>query len=77
MSAPPFSVSWMAFDTIIRYKVPFNVAGITQQWVFRAATLAAGFGASAGIFLIFFFDGIPRVQRGKTILTVPVGPRHL
>lgn len=29
----------------------------------RSAPMAAAFGVSAGIFALFFFDGIPRVQK--------------
>lgn len=67
MSAQASSIPWPDLMENHRYKVPFHVYGIDSKWLVRAGTLAAGFGASAGIFLVFFFDGIPRVQRGMNI----------
>ncbi|CZT19077.1 related to ubiquinol cytochrome c reductase 8.5 kDa subunit [Ramularia collo-cygni] len=46
-----------------QYKAAMHVGGMDKQFLVRAGYLAAGFGASAGVFLIFFFDGLPRLQK--------------
>ncbi|KAK4505276.1 hypothetical protein PRZ48_003239 [Zasmidium cellare] len=46
-----------------QYKIPFNVYGVDAKRLIRYGGLAGAFGAAAGIFAIFFFDGVPRVQK--------------
>ncbi|CAK4031094.1 related to ubiquinol cytochrome c reductase kDa subunit [Lecanosticta acicola] len=46
-----------------QYKVPFNIIGIDMTRACESGGLAAGFGGVAGVFALFFFDGVPRVQR--------------
>ncbi|KJX94011.1 hypothetical protein TI39_contig4227g00006 [Zymoseptoria brevis] len=46
-----------------QYKIPYTFYGITTQHILRVGQLAGGFGLAAGIFAIYFFDGIPKVQR--------------
>ncbi|KAK5136426.1 hypothetical protein LTR08_003071 [Meristemomyces frigidus] len=45
------------------YKIGPHVSGIDMSKGATMAYLAAGFGGVAGIFALFFFDGVPRVQR--------------
>ncbi|GAB7333132.1 hypothetical protein MBLNU13_g04798t1 [Cladosporium sp. NU13] len=45
------------------YQIPkLKLGQYTPGALLRMGPIGAAFGASAGIFAIFFFDGIPRVQ---------------
>ncbi|KAK4539296.1 hypothetical protein LTR36_000822 [Oleoguttula mirabilis] len=44
------------------YKLGRSIMGINMTNGMTLAYLAGGFGSVAGIFALFFFDGVPRVQ---------------
>ncbi|KAK5115145.1 hypothetical protein LTR62_001842 [Meristemomyces frigidus] len=45
------------------YKIGQHIGGFNIPLVTRLATIGGGMGVAAGIFALFFFDGVPRVQR--------------
>ncbi|WPH04244.1 Hypothetical protein R9X50_00713300 [Acrodontium crateriforme] len=46
-----------------QYKIGRHIYGWNAKSLINAGFLAGGFGAAAGIFALFFFGGVPRVQR--------------
>ncbi|EME47205.1 hypothetical protein DOTSEDRAFT_69227 [Dothistroma septosporum NZE10] len=62
---------WRQPQTVKAYQSPYgpkytrtvNFYGVGLQGLARAGLLAGGFGASAAVFALFFFDGVPRVQK--------------
>merc|ERR1719313_3050306 len=45
------------------YKIGYHVGGLSRAKAPFYLTLAGGFGGVAGIFALFFFNGIPKVQQ--------------
>ncbi|TKA25542.1 hypothetical protein B0A50_05403 [Salinomyces thailandicus] len=45
------------------YKIGYHMAGVDRSSIVWYGYLAAGMGGAAGIFALFFFDGVPRVQQ--------------
>ncbi|KAE8317606.1 cytochrome b-c1 complex subunit 10 [Aspergillus transmontanensis] len=45
-----------------RYTTPLNFHGVTVNAATKYAQIAATFGASAGVFALFFFGEVPRVR---------------
>ncbi|RFU28475.1 hypothetical protein B7463_g7854, partial [Scytalidium lignicola] len=54
-----------------KYSIPVQVEGWTIKDATRLGFTAAGFGASAGIFALFFFSDVPRV-RSDILTKVPI-----
>ncbi|KAK4632359.1 Cytochrome b-c1 complex subunit 10, mitochondrial [Fulvia fulva] len=62
---------WRQPQTVKAYKSPYgpqykntvNFYGVNAQALGRAGIVAGAFGVSAGVFALFFFDGVPRVQK--------------
>ncbi|QRD91686.1 ubiquinol-cytochrome-c reductase complex subunit-domain-containing protein [Aspergillus flavus] len=47
---------------VSRYTTPLNFHGVTVGAATKYAQIAATFGASAGVFALFFFGEVPRVR---------------
>ncbi|KAK5688270.1 hypothetical protein LTS10_000248 [Elasticomyces elasticus] len=45
-----------------QYKVGAHFAGLNMTSAKTQGTMLVGFGAAAGIFALFFFDGVPKVK---------------
>ncbi|KAH9832733.1 ubiquinol cytochrome c reductase 85 kDa subunit [Teratosphaeria destructans] len=46
-----------------QYKVGMHFSGVNASTLAWYGSLAAGMGVSAGIFALYFFSGVPRVQK--------------
>ncbi|KAL2364868.1 hypothetical protein RJZ56_002215 [Blastomyces dermatitidis] len=56
---------------VFRYKKQPHYAGFPLKTSVRYGTIATAFGATAGIFAVFFFGEVPRVRK-DILMNIPV-----
>ncbi|OAT02980.1 uncharacterized protein BDCG_17872 [Blastomyces dermatitidis ER-3] len=61
----------LTMNFVFRYKKQPHYAGFPLKTSVRYGTIATAFGATAGIFAVFFFGEVPRVRK-DILMNIPV-----
>ncbi|OAT11869.1 hypothetical protein BDBG_17587 [Blastomyces gilchristii SLH14081] len=70
-AASPASTTNHRSPFALRYKKQPHYAGFPLKTSVRYGTIATAFGATAGIFAVFFFGEVPRVRK-DILMNIPV-----